>query len=91
MEKEDKEFLERIAKEIVERSMTAPAVLLLETAKPFNRIGHQFMIFMEPIIQSFLAIKEYQRVRDLLEDRENIEYLIRAIEDLENSRERNRG
>lgn len=75
------ELLERIAQEIVERNLTAPAVFVLEVARPFTFIGSQGMVFLEPIIQSIFNWRNYTYVRKLLEDRKNLDELLLRIED----------
>lgn len=79
-------IIERIAKEVVEREMTAPAVFFLEMGKPFTFLGNQFLIFMNPIIQSIFNSKNYDLFTEFLEDRNNIEKLISKIEELEEKR-----
>lgn len=75
------ELLERIAQEVVERNLTAPAVFVLEVARPFTFIGSQSMVFLEPIIQSIFNWRNYTYVRKLLEDRKNLDELLLRIED----------
>lgn len=75
------ELLERIAQEVVERNLTAPAVFVLEVARPLTFIGSQTMVFLEPIIQSIFNWRNYTYVRKLLEDRKNLDELLLRIED----------
>ncbi len=75
------ELLERIAQEVVEQNLTAPAVFVLEVARPFTFIGSQSMVFLEPIIQSIFNWRNYTYVRKLLEDRKNLDELLLRIED----------
>ncbi|MGQ9705522.1 MAG: hypothetical protein ACUVWP_00775 [bacterium] len=77
------ELIEKIATEIVERDLTAPAVFLLESSKPLSFIGSQVLLFLEPIIQSIFEFKSYRDIRVLFEDRENVERLIQRIEALD--------
>jgi len=80
-EEKREELLDRIAQEVVERNLTAPAVFLLEVARPFTFLGSQAMVFMEPIIQSIFNWQNYTYVRRLLEDRKNLDELLVRIED----------
>lgn len=75
------ELIEKLSREVVERGLTAPAIFLLESFKPFSFIGSQMLIFFEPIVQSIFSFKAYDDVRALFEDRENIERLLCEIED----------
>jgi hypothetical protein len=79
----NREAMDRFARRIVDWRMTAPAVLFLESAKPLSFLGNQALIFFQPIVQSIFNFKTYDEVTDILEDRENLEYLLRKIEALE--------
>lgn len=77
---EEIEIIERIAGAIVVRRMTVPAILFLETSKPLSFIGSQFLYFFEPIVRAFVKGDQYNRFAHLMEDRANVERLLRAIE-----------
>ncbi|MCE1245008.1 MAG: hypothetical protein LWY06_00020 [Firmicutes bacterium] len=77
---EIEDFLNKLAREIVDRHLTAPAIVLLESSKPLSFIGNQTMVFFQPIINLFIMVKDYDKYSVLLEDRENVEKLICAIE-----------
>lgn len=80
---EDKKLMEKLAGLVVSRRLTAMAVFFLESSKPLSFIGSQFLLFMQPFIQTFLNFKEYDRITALMEDKENVELLIQSIETLE--------
>jgi hypothetical protein len=80
---EHREILDRFAKGVVERRMTTPAILFLESVKPLSFLGNQALVFFQPIVQSVFNFKTYDEVTELLENRENLEYLLRKIEELE--------
>ena len=78
---EDEEaVLVKLANKVVEKGMTVPAILFLESVKPLNFIGSQTMVFFEPIIQTVFNFKDYDNLRSALEKRESIEILILRIE-----------
>ncbi|MEQ8167601.1 MAG: hypothetical protein ABRQ38_01805 [Candidatus Eremiobacterota bacterium] len=77
---EDKKLMEKMAALVVSRRLTAMAVFFLESSKPLSFIGSQFLVFMQPFIQSFFNFKEYDRITALMEDKENVELLIQYIE-----------
>ncbi len=80
---EHREVMDRFARKIVDRRMTAPAILFLESAKPLSFLGNQAMVFFQPIVQSIFRFKTYDDVMEILEDRDNVEYLLARIEELE--------
>ncbi|MCD4784393.1 MAG: hypothetical protein K8T10_11285 [Candidatus Eremiobacteraeota bacterium] len=82
--KEIDEFISKLAVEIVERRLAAPAIVLLESTKPLSFVGSQTLVFFDPIVKMFVAVKDYEKYISLLENREYIEKLIVAVEEYEN-------
>ena len=87
----DQEILARLAKWVVERRMTAPAIIFLETHRPLSFVGSQAMIaaspfvsFFEPFLKTLMGRgfehASYQRFAEMMEDRDNLELLIIEIE-----------
>ncbi len=74
------ELIEKIARAIVERNLTAPAIFFLESAKPLSFIGSQVMVFFDPLVRSIFNVRAYNDVRLALEERENVDRLLAAIE-----------
>ena len=87
-DKERSEILDRFARKVVERRLSAPAILFLESSKPLSFLGNQAMVFFQPIVQSIFTFRSYDDVMMLLEDRENVERLLRRIEELEAEEQR---
>ncbi len=77
---EEQAVLEKVAKKVVEKSMTVPAIVFLESVKPLNFVGSQAMVFFEPIVQSLFNLKDYDTFRSALEKRQTLEILIQKIE-----------
>lgn len=80
------ELLGKIARKVVEREMTVPAIMLLEMVKPLSFLGSQAMVFLNPVVSLVVSSDDYYRFVRLMDDRENIEKLAVAIEE-ENARE----
>lgn len=82
-EEEKKEFLEKIARLIVEKEMEAIAITFLETIKPLSFVGSQLTFFIcSPFLTMLggeLEEKGYTLIR-LFEKDENVEYLLQRIE-----------
>ena len=83
-------LLTRLAKEVVDRSLTAPAVMFLESTKPLSFLGSQIMVFFAPFVKAFWDGGSYDRLAGLLEERENVETLLREIERLESEQNERR-
>ena len=77
-----KNILNKFAKEIVDRGVSVPAIFFLESTKYISFVGSQFLIFLGPIATSFVSTQKYYQFTELLEDRDNIEYVIRKIEQI---------
>ncbi len=79
----EKELIQAFAKKIFDRGMTVPAVFFLEMVKYASFIGSQMLVFFGPVITAFIRSEPYYRFTELLEDRKNVELLIRELEKLE--------
>jgi len=71
----------KIAKKIVQRDLTVPAVMFLESIKPVSFLGSQMLVFANPVVSLIVQTGEYYRFVRMIEDRENIEKLTVAIEE----------
>ncbi|UCH78750.1 MAG: hypothetical protein JSU81_02025 [Candidatus Coatesbacteria bacterium] len=74
------ELIAKIARAIVERNLTAPAIFFLESSKPLSFVGSQVMVFLDPLVRSIFNVRGYNDVRLALEERENVDRLLRTIE-----------
>lgn len=79
-EDEQRALLEKLAQWVVNRNLTTPAILFLETGKPLNFLGSQLLIAFSPFIQAFFKGEQYQKIALILEKDENVELLIELIE-----------
>ena len=77
-----KKIISDLAKDIVQRGLSVPAIFFLESSKYVSFIGSQFLVFLGPIATCFINNKKYYNLAELLEDRTNIEFLINEIERL---------
>ena len=75
-------IIERVAEIVVRRGFTTPALLFIELAKPINFIASQFLVALDPLVSSVLTSGDYRRFSILMEDDENVERLLQAIERL---------
>jgi hypothetical protein len=82
-EERREEIIRILAKEIVARRLTTPAIFFLETVKPLSFVGSQAMIFLQPIIQAVFPFRSYNEFSVMMEERENIEALLCEMEKLE--------
>jgi hypothetical protein len=67
-----------LAADLVARHLAAPAVLCLEMLKPLGVVGSGLLAVAEPFLGPWRA--SGRRWADLLEDREQIDRLLAAIE-----------
>ena len=81
-EEERDRIIEKAAQEIVKRGLTAPALLFIEMAKPINFLGSQLLVAVDPFVSSILSSGDYRKFSILMEDDENMERLLQAIERL---------
>ncbi len=87
----DEALFGRLAQWVVERRLTAPAILFLESHRPLSFIGSQFMVVASPFVHFFEPFfkglvgegyehRLYTRFAELIAERENVERLIIEIE-----------
>lgn len=79
-EEEGERILDKVAKEIVSRRLTAPAIFLLESCSPLSFIGSQAMIMLEPFVHAIFDLPDYRKFALLMERGENVKKLIALIE-----------
>ena len=77
---EERAVLGKLARKTVDKGMTVPAILFLESIKPLNFITSQALVFFEPIVQSIFSFKDYDHYRTVLEKRGTIEIMLLKIE-----------
>ena len=82
MKNTEKNTLTKFAEKIVNKKASVLAIFLLESMKYISFIAGQTLIFLGPILTLFVNDKKYYDIINLLEKRENVEFLISKIEDL---------
>lgn len=80
------DLMEKISKAIVQRQLTVPAIIFLESIKPLSFLGNQMLIFANPVISLVVQSGNYYKFIRMIENRENIEKLTIMIEE-ENARD----
>ena len=83
MKNNEKLLLLDFANKIVEKKFSTLAIFFLDSTKYLSFIGSQILIFFGPIITSFANSKKYYKIADILQKRDNIEFLILKIEDIQ--------
>tara|TARA_B100000609_G_C17206033_1_gene430985 strand:+ start:1227 stop:1475 length:249 start_codon:yes stop_codon:yes gene_type:complete len=76
----DKEIIKNFAKKIIDKGLAVPAIFLLESTKYISFIAGQTLIFFGPILTFFVSDKKYYKFIELLENKDNIEYLLIQLE-----------
>ena len=79
----DRQLISNLAQKIVRHGMAVPAIFFLDMMKYLSFFGGQLMVFFGPIITSFISSQYYYKFAELLEDRNNVEFLLVEIERLE--------
>ena len=74
--------VEDVAREIQLRGLSVPAVLFLESSRPYRPLGSQAMLFFDPQLHDLLGGGSPQMQRVLADDN-GIERLIERLEDFD--------
>ena len=76
------EIVERLARRVVQRGMETPAVFLLEMSKPVSFLVSQAVVTAGPLLYPFFGFERIDALSGFLNSRDNVERLIRRIEEL---------
>lgn len=79
--------IDRLAGKVIARRMEVPAILFLEMHRPFSYIASQALVVTSPMVAPLVGFENVQLAVKLMEKRENVELLIRRIEDLAAARQ----
>ena len=84
----DKQLITDLAEKVVSRGMAVPAIFFLDMMKNLSFFGGQLMVFFGPIITAFISSQSYYKFAELLEDRNNVEFLLVEIERIESDKKK---
>jgi len=76
----DKELIDKYAKKIVDKGLGTIAILAIDSVKPLSYIGSQVLYMFNPLLTMFPYFSDFDRVAELIEDKENVEYFLTRIE-----------
>ncbi len=85
-EERKQELIEAMARFVVNRGLSAPAVLFLELHRPLAFIGSQAGIVFSPFLVALFGFQRVDEYTQLMSERENWDRLIERIEELEEER-----
>jgi hypothetical protein len=77
---EQLEIVDRLAREVVRRGMTVPALAFLEMTQPLNFVAAQALHFFQPLLSAVFDVRKQQQFAEFLEHRGAIDFICRAIE-----------
>ena len=86
----DRQLISDLAEKIVRHGLAVPAIFFLEMVKYLAFFGSQLMVFFGPIITVFVTSHLYYKYAELLEDKNNIEFLLIELERLESEKNNER-
>jgi hypothetical protein len=76
-------LIEKLAQWVIKHGLETPAILFLESIKPLSFIGSQmFLMYGVPMLGIVIDEYETSEFALLFEDRENVEALLKKIEEL---------
>ncbi len=81
---EEREMIEALAAWTVRRGMALPAIMFLEPFKPLSYVASQTVVFFRAGLEIFADPVKIATLISLMENRENVELLLREIETRDN-------
>ena len=79
----DRKLILDLAHKIVKHGMAVPAIFFLEMVKYMSFFASQLLVFFGPVITVFIQSESYYKITHLLEERQNVEFLMIEIERIE--------
>ncbi len=77
---QQRQWMDKLARKVVARGLTVPAILLLESIQPLGFVGSQAVVFFKPIISLVFRPEFCDEVARLLEKRSALRDLMQMIE-----------
>ena len=80
----ERRLVDALAERVVRRGLSTPAILFLESVRPMNFLASQALTFFAPLAAVALPVAsqgELATLGRLLERRDSIEQIVRAIEE----------
>ena len=84
----EEELFKRLARQVVSRGLTTPAILFLEAHRPLSFVAGQFLHALGPLAGLLVEERDVERLAESLCRRDGVERLVRSIEDEEARRHR---
>ena len=76
------DLVERVAREIQLRGLTAPAVHFLQASRPYRSLGANAMLFFDPVLRGVFG-GDLPPASEIMADDDGIEQLIARLEELD--------
>jgi hypothetical protein len=79
----DYELVDRVIRFILDRGLSAPATVALESSRPYTFLGSQFLTFLKPFAHIALPGDDYDRFTRLIENRGSIDLILDRLANAE--------
>ena len=77
--------LDQIAGMLIRRQLALPAKIFLEMHLPLTALAHTSTLLFQPLLTPLFGLEKIEKFSALLANRQNVEYLIRRLDEpLEN-------
>ena len=83
---EETAVVDKVARFISTRGLTAPAILFAKSAAPANMLASQLLVFFRPFANMVFNDAEFKKFAEILEHRNSVEFLVSRIEEAERKR-----
>jgi hypothetical protein len=77
---EERDWLAKVAREIVRRRLSAPAAFMIESLRPVQYLGSQAVVFLKPLLRIVVSEGQVERLASLLERPAALDELEAALE-----------
>ena len=80
LDEADRALLDQVVETLKRYHMVVPGIFMLEAFQPLALVGSSAMVFLAPVVSTFIAPGDYDRVARLLGRRDVLEWLVRRLE-----------
>lgn len=77
------EIIDRVCRGIIQRQLTLPAQMFLETSVPLHYLAGQMLRFVEPVLATVLNSAEIRDFATFVEQRGAVEYICLRLDQLQ--------
>jgi len=90
LSQKNKELVDRHAKKIVDKGLGTMVIMMVDSMKPLSYVGSQLLHIANPMLTMIPYFRDFDKIAEMLEDRNNVEYFLTRVEYFMNEKNENK-